>query len=405
MIETGYIRVSKKSLCRICGKPDWCSRTAAETISFCARVTLNASRISRHGWGVYYHQDVNFDLAFNRRFNQSTKTREIQGSSAVALREIRDKIYRKLIELSPASSNNELVNGRGGLADRRIKDISQYGSFPRTVNERRVLVERLLQTQAKGEDTSFEGVPGFWKNTAGEWRLGNRFDSNGEQLLIPFIGHDGLIQACQIRVMKYVEGRSGNYVWLSSAKERLGSSPGSPLHHVRPCIGIELPLVITEGALKAATAQRFLTDRYVVGNSGVATAHREIVETARGRMLEIALDNDSFTNPHVARALAALLRIRYSDRAAFGYDEDVRIISWDRSVKGIDDALLAGHRLEYLTVAEWLKSLTPKCFEWANHQLASLDSEQTGGRQTAVWASRTTSRTSPYSLYKGSPKE
>lgn len=111
-------------------------------------------------------------------------------------------------------------------------------------------------------------------------------------------------------------------------------------------------------------------------------------------MLEIAFDNDSFTNPHVARALAALLRIRYSDQAAFGYDEDVRIISWDRSVKGIDDALLAGHRLEYLTVAEWLKGLTPKCFEWANHQLASFDSEQTGGRQTAVWASRTTSRTS-----------
>lgn len=277
--------------------------------------------------------------------------------------------------------------------DRRIDDISQYGSFPRTVNQRRVLVERLIESLAKEEDTSFEGVRGFWEDTAGEWRLGSRFDSNDELLLIPFFRHDGLIQACQIRCVRHLEGSSGNNVWLSSAKERLGSSPGSTLHHIRPRNGLELSVVVTEGALKAATAKRFLADRYVVGNSGVATAHREIINTARGRKLEIAFDNDSFTNPHVARALAALLRLRYSDQAAHGYDEDVRIVTWDRSVKGIDDALLDGLRLEYLTVAEWLKCLTPECFECANHRLASNDSEQTGGRQAAVWASRTTSRT------------
>lgn len=395
MATTGYTRVSRKRLCRICGKPDWCSRTAAETISFCARTTLNATRVSRYGWGVYYHQGFNFDQAFNRRFNRFPKTREVHISSVRAIPEVRDKIYRMLIEFSPASSNREIVSGRGGLLDRRIKDISQYGSFPRTVNERRVLVERIIQTQPKGEGISFEGVPGFWKDTAGEWRLGSRFDSNDEVLLIPFTGRDGLIQACQIRFMKHVEGRSGNYVWLSSVKERRGSSPGSPLHHVRPCSGIDLPVVVTEGALKAATAQRFLTDRYVVGNGGVATAHRAIVETARGRELEIAFDNDSFTNPHVARALAALLRLRYADQAAHGYDEAVRIITWKRSVKGVDDALLTGLYLEYLTVAEWLKCLTPECFETANHQLALIGSDQTGGRQAAVWVSRTTSRTFP----------
>ncbi len=395
MIGTGYIRVSKKRRCRICGKPDWCSRTAAETISFCARTTLNASRVSRHGWGVYYHREFNFDLASNRRFHRLPRTREVHSSSARALPEIRDRIYRKLIELSPASSNSELVSGRGGLSDRGIKDISQYGSFPKTVNERRVLVDRLIQTRAKGENISFEGVPGFWKDTGGGWRLWNGFDSKDELLLIPFIGRNGLIQACQIRFMKHVEGRSGNYVWLSSAKERLGSSPGSPLHHVRPCDNVENPVVVTEGALKAATAQRFLLDRYVVGNSGVATAHRAIVETARGRSLEIAFDNDSFTNPHVARALAELLRLRYLDQAAYGFDEEVRIITWDGSVKGIDDALLSGLRLKYLTAAKWLKCLTPKCFEWADHQLVSIGSKKTGGRQAAEWPSRRSSITSP----------
>lgn len=313
----------------------------------------------------------------------------------MALPEIRDKIYRKLIELSPASANSAILTGPGGLSERRIKDISQYGSFPRTVNERRALVERLIESLAKGGDIFFEGVPGFWKDTAGEWRLGSRFDSNDELLLIPFTGRNGLIQACQIRFMRHVEGSSGNYVWLSSAKEQRGSSPGSPLHHVRPCSRIDLPVVVTEGALKAATAQRFLTDRYVVGNSGVATAHRAIVETARGRRLEIAFDNDSFTNPHVSRALAALLRLRYSDQAAHGYDEDVRIVTWDRSVKGIDDALLAGLRLEYLTAAEWLKCLMPECFKTATQQRAPMGSKKTGCRQAAKWLSRNSRITFP----------
>lgn len=394
MIGTGYMRVSKRSLCRICGKPDWCSRTVAETISFCARTTLKASRVSRHGWGVYYHHEFELELPFNRRFNRPLRTREVHSSTARALPEIRDRIYRKLIKLSPASANSEIVTGRGGLSERQIKDISQYGSFPRTVNDRRVLVERLIQSLARGEDISLEGVPGFWKDT-GEWRLGSRFDSNDELLLIPFTGRNGLIQACQIRFMRHVEGRTGNYVWLSSAKERRGSSPGSPLHHVQPCSSIDLPVVVTEGALKAATAQRFLTDRYVVGNSGVATAHREIVKVARRRTLEIAFDNDSFTNPHVARALAALLRRRYLDQAAHEYDEDVRIITWERSVKGIDDALLSGLRLEYLTAAEWLKCLTPECFETATQQRAPIGSKKTGGRQAAEWPSRSSSITFP----------
>lgn len=371
MTGTGYRRVSKGRPCNICGKPDWCSRTEVETISFCARSTLNANRVSRHGWGVYYHQEFNFDLTYDGRIDQPPKTRKAPVSSARASPEFRDKVYRELIELSPASANSKIVNGRGGLTERLITNLSPYGSLPRTANERRVLVERLIKIQAKEGDISFEGVPGFWKDADGKWRLWNRFDSSEELLLIPFIGRSGLIQACQIRSMKYVPYRSGNYLWLSSSKEHSGCSPGSPLHHAAPGYRLDQPVLVTEGALKAATVQRFLSDRYVVGSSGVATAHREIVETARGKALEIAFDNDSFTNPHVARALAALIRFRYSDQNSYSYKDDVRVISWDRSIKGIDDALLAGAHLEYLTVAEWLKCLTPACFEQASRQLSS----------------------------------
>jgi hypothetical protein len=344
-----------------------------ETISFCARSTLNADRISRYGWGVYYHQDHNFDFDFNRSFIRFPKRKKSEVSKTLAPLAIRDRVYRKLIELSPATSNYEIANGRGGLRGRGIAEHSQYGSLPKTAHERTALVERLakeLAHEINGETSSFAGIPGFWKNAAGEWRLWNKFDSSDDLMLIPFVGPDGLIRACQIRFMRYVQDRSGYYVWLSSAKERTGCSPGSPLHHADPCSQSNKPVLVTEGALKAATAQKFMADRYVVGNSGVATAHQEIVETARGRKLEIAFDNDSFTNPHVARALAALVERRYSDQRLFGYRQDVRILTWNRSIKGIDDALLNGIRLAYLTVSEWLKCLTPECVEQAARQLS-----------------------------------
>ena len=372
MIATGYKRVSKKRPCGICGKPDWCSTTATETISFCARSTLKADRVSRHGWGVFY-QDSGFDFSFkfNRTFSGSSKQKKTRVSKLLAPPAVRDRVYRKLIELSPASSNYAIVNGRGGLSTRGIQDYTRYGSLPRTANERNVLVERLVEELAKEGNRrvqSFEGIPGFWRDARSKLRLWSEQDSFDDLMLIPFVGSDGLIRACQIRFMRYVKNKSGRYVWLSSSKERTGCGPGAPLHHADPGSKLNKPVLVTEGALKAATAQTLLTDRYIVGNSGVATAHREIVETARRRLLEIAFDNDSFTNPHVARALASLIRRRYSDQISFAYNEDVRIVTWDKRIKGLDDALLTGAPLKYLTVAEWLKYLTPECLEQASRQ-------------------------------------
>jgi len=344
--------------------------TATETISFCARSTLHAHRISQYGWGVYYHQDPGFDFNFNRTFSGTSKRKKAPVSKLLAPPAIQDRVYRKLIELSPASSNYEIVNGRGGLLERGIDDLSLYGSLPRLVNERRVLVERLVEALAKGGIHSFQEIPGFWRDAENRLRLWSEQDSFDDLLLIPFIGPNGLIRACQIRFMRYLPNKSGRYVWLSSSKERTGCGPGAPLHHANPGSSINKPVLVTEGALKAATAKTFLTDRYVVGNSGVATAHHDIVKTARGRTLEIAFDNDSFTNPHVARALAALVRLRCSDQISFAYNEDVRIVTWDKRIKGLDDALLTGAPLKYLTVAEWLKYLTPECLEQASGQLS-----------------------------------
>lgn len=371
MVASGYRRVSKRHPCAICGKPDWCSSTATETISFCARSTLNADRISHHGWGVYYHgwSPTRFDIVIGGNFNRFPQRRKSKISKALAPSAVRDKVYRKLIELSPASSNHEIVEGRGGLLERGIPDISSYGNLPRLENERRVLVERVVEELANEAVHSFDGVPGFWRAVSGQCRLWSEHDSFDDLMLIPFVGPDGLIRACQIRFMRYIPNKSGRYVWLSSLKENGGCGPGASLHHADPNPRSTRSVLVTEGALKAATAQRFLPDRYVVGNSGVATSHREIIETARGRPLEVAFDNDSFTNPHVARALSALVRLRNSDQNSFGYTDDVSILVWDRRFKGIDEALLAESRLESLSVTEWIKQLSPKCVEQALGQL------------------------------------
>lgn len=365
---SGFKRVSKKSPCSVCGKRDWCSTTQTETISFCARSTLNADRISRYGWGVYYRDGHRYVFDFKQNPKRLAEHKKF--SQPLAPISIRDRVYRKLIELSPASSSDEIVNGRGGLSERGIIDISQYGRLPILVKERKVLVERLAGSMAKDRILSFEGVPGFWIDSNGGQRLWSDSDSFDDLMVIPFIGPDGLIRACQIRFMRYIPHKSGRYVWLSSTKRKNGCGSGAPLHHAAPAERFSKPVLVTEGALKAATAQRFFTDRYVVGNSGVATSHTEIVETARRNPLEIGFDNDSFTNPHVARALAALLRLRFADQKSYSYNENVRIVTWEKPVKGLDEALLTGASLKYLTVSEWLKYLSPECVEQANRQLS-----------------------------------
>lgn len=373
----GYRRVSKKRPCSICGKPDWCSTTAFETISFCARSTSNADRISRYGWGVYYSQASRSAIYFDPgRAPTRFPRRKTTIPKPLASPAIRDRVYRKLIELSPATSSRSLISGRGGLLERGIQNLSLYGNLPRLANERQVLVDRLADAMAKENVNCFRGIPGFWSDAAGGLRLWSERDAFDDLMLIPFVGPDGRIRACQIRFMRHVPNRSGRYAWLSSSKEEFGCGAEALLHHADPGSRSDRPLLITEGALKAASAQEFLPGRYVVGNSGVATSHQEIIETAQNKPLEIAFDNDSFTNPHVARALAALVRLRMEDQRRFEYDNDIRIITWDRSVKGIDEALLSGHTLGSLTVAEWLKALRPDCFEQADRQLSPACGEK-----------------------------
>ena len=370
---TGYQRVSRRSPCRICGKPDWCSTTKDHNIAFCARSVTNADRLSGKGWGIFY-----YDSRRPSRSGYTLPQRQLSRakSTSAASIEIRHRIYQRLIELSPSPENSELIYGNV-LPPKQGHERGRCGILPGSVIERNYLIRLLIESLVK-EDAAiptFKGIPGFWRGSTRRPRLGGDFDYDADLLLIPFLDSNGLIQACQIKVIGKTRNTSGKYQWLSSIGKREGCSSGTPLHHEGSLVfkgRTAKTVLLTEGVLKAAAAQHFLPDRYVVANGGVATSHREIVKVARRRILEVAFDADCFTNPHVARALASLLALRIREQQFLSCDKPTKILAWDSRFKGIDDALIAGASLKYLEVSEWLGLLTPECLDEASHQLASI---------------------------------
>lgn len=370
---TGYQRVSRRSPCRICGKPNWCSTTKDHNIAFCARSVTNADRLSNKGWGIFY-DDRRSPLRAGHALPQKQLSRS--KSASLASVEIRDKLYRRLIRLSPLSENGKGILGNE-WSTKQGHGFERFGILPRLVVDRHALALSLIKSLVKetGAIPTFKAVPGFWQGSNGMPRLGSDFDYDDDLLLIPFLDSNGLIQACQIKAFGRAKNTFGKYQWLSSIGKREGCSSGTPLHH-EGSISFRgkatKTVLVTEGLHKAVTAQHFLPDRYVVANGGVAASHLEIVKASRQKILEIAFDADCFTNPHVARALASLIALRKREQQFLSCDKPTKILAWDRRFKGIDDALIAGAYLKYLEVSDWLGLLTPECFAEASHQLAGI---------------------------------
>ena len=105
------------------------------------------------------------------------------------------------------------------------------------------------------------------------------------------------MQACQICFMSRTF-KGIHYVWLSTPKKLGGLGSGTPLHFAtRNTFSQEKPIIITDGALKAETAQHFKPEFSVVGLSGVSCSHEEIVRATRSRSILFAFDSDYRRNP------------------------------------------------------------------------------------------------------------
>ena len=164
MAISAYRRVSSKRVCRICGKPDWCSFTPDERVSFCARVTTGSDRISRTGWGVFHHDH------FPVSQTAQAPCRRLMKLPQIAPIEVLDLAYKTLIDLAPAVGSDEIIDGPNGLTKRGIRDFSRFGSLPQTRAGRRKLAGRIEERLVRKFPfvivkllNEASRIPGLWR--------------------------------------------------------------------------------------------------------------------------------------------------------------------------------------------------------------------------------------------------
>ena len=194
--STSYIfcRVNRRRPCRICGKPDWClySRNG-ERISICMRVSDGARKINRHGGAIFIHEDWREEKGIDVHAVADIP------QSPVAPIEIRDFVYGRLIEISPATLYpGALIAGEKGLLARGLSEyhFGDYGGLPPSSRERGRLA-RLLQQEINDhfpDAASLRGIPGFWEDGQGV-NLWKPKDYLLPRLLIPVRDGSGRIQA------------------------------------------------------------------------------------------------------------------------------------------------------------------------------------------------------------------
>jgi hypothetical protein len=275
-----------------------------------------------------------------------------------------------LIELAPATDSKEIIDGEKGLRARKILDFENYGAFPQTQSDRleiakivRNSINRKFPDYVRQQKAAIWGLPGFWIDKTGKVGLWTDKDYSCPMMLIPYRAANGFIQACQIRFMCRAAS-SGNlrYVWLSTPDLSGGTGCGSPLHFTKPKrFSSNKPFLITEGALKAETAQIFKPDFDVIASGGVLCSHDEIISATRFRPLYLGFDGDSIENRYVACAVAKLVSARFKDSEKYKYKPALKIINWNRDVKGIDDALLQKYPISLISPIEWFDSLSEIC--------------------------------------------
>lgn len=375
MADSRYKRVSRARPCLICGKPDWCSRTADYSISFCARVTAGADRLSRkEGWGVFYHDRALLDNTFWQMRKPRQFDKMPPAEIAPAPLEIRDFIYTSLIRLSPSNNFECLTTGQKGLSERGLENFLDYGSLPCSTSERKDLAAqiRLLLNQnfpsfVRENPRGLAHIPGFWFNDSGEACLWLEKDYSRPMLLIPFRNPWGKIQSCQIRFSSAISHGQKRYLWLSLPSLQSAGS-GAPIHYANwKDFGVEplnRPILITEGALKADVVAKFCSQFLTVALSGVSCAHDVIARIAIGKKVVIAFDNDYLENSAVIRQLAKLILLisKLNDKKSI--NKNIVILFWERKFKGIDDALLNSAKIFEMPLSEWIWNLP-----WENRQI------------------------------------
>jgi len=365
-----FCRVNRRRPCRICGKSDWCSyvRCEGERISICMRVSDGARKINRHGGAIFIHDDWRQDRPIDVRVVTAIP------QAPIAPIEIRDFVYGRLIDLSPATLYpGALIAGEKGLLSRGLSEyhFGNYGGLPAGSRERDRIARLLLQ-EINGhfpDAGSMRGVPGFWEDRQGV-HLWKPKDYLLPRLLIPVRDGSGRIQACQTR-LPFAAKKGLRYLWLSSSDLPHGTGSGSPLHFRFRLADLprDAQIVIVEGVLKADALSALRPELYIVATPCVTANHGALVELMHGRTVWIGFDQDLYTNETVCFHLAALVARRLWRERTLA---TTRIASWDARVKGIDDAAVRNLPITSIRVQQWLDRLSPRFRQIAMARLSEI---------------------------------
>lgn len=323
MTTAAWRQVTSSEPCPICGKSDWCRRSADGAAAICRRVDTGEGqeREDRAG-GTFWLYHLNG--APQRPYTPPTDAEPDRGDPDTLHR-----VYAALLKsLALSAAHRDALLGRGLPAE--VIQRAGYRTLP--ARGRAELAGKLAD--AFGADVCAT-VPGWYVKA----ERGESWPSlaGAAGLVVPCRDADGRIVALKVRADDPGPDRP-RYSYMSSSS-RGGPGPGAPVHlPVGRGDRVAGEVRLTEGELKAdvATALSGLLTVSVPGVSNWRPAlpvlHQLGAETVR-----LAFDADAETNPHVARALARCAAALQAD----GFR--VLLETWPADAgKGIDDLLAAG---------------------------------------------------------------
>jgi hypothetical protein len=330
--QSGFVRVSKKNPCQICGKPDYCTYTKDGNLALCMRVSAGSIKTAKNNAFIHVlnaqpnHKEVSAHSAQPIKKSGNSGKSESEDSHADHL----NQVYTFLLEecLTLNGNHAEQLRVKRDLSDTTIA-AKLYASVPTKSG-----LQSVNQKMREKFGDQLKGVAGFYKD---EWeRIWKIQLASGGGFFVPYRNEKGLISGLQIRN----DDESTKYIWFSTNPEYFneGTSSGAPLHFTLPDLVKETgEIVITEGALKAdCFSER--TGKPCVALAGVTGVNFENLSSRIKKVFPelqkviIAYDADWKQNDSVRKALIRLSRSL--KRSGF----EVVIWDWDiKFGKGIDD--------------------------------------------------------------------
>jgi hypothetical protein len=330
MRNSTWPSVSRREPCVVCGKTDWCARSADGCWALCRRIDSGAGIhcIDKSG-GDYFLYSLTDDRperpAIDLPIRQSPERADV---------EMLHRIYNTLIDNLTLSSLHRDNLRRRGLPDDEITHRG-YRTLPR--HGRAELARRLVECY--GAEVCSR-VPGLYVRSEGRrqwWSL-----AGAAGLLIPLRDQAGHCIALMVRSDE--ADADPRYTFISSARH---GGPG-------PLVGVHVPLHdgahggtvrLTEGIMKSDVTTN-LDGMLTLGLSAGVGSWRQalpVLRTMKVTTVRIAFDADARANVHVARALQGCVR----ELMAAGFEVQLEV--WDETTgKGIDDVLAAWHQPDVL---------------------------------------------------------